>query len=187
MATNTDLTIPTARGIAPGNGTLVGAVRQAVEIDPEVVGKPHPPLYLLCADLLGCAAEDTLAIGDRLDTDIEGATATGMDSLFVLTGVHSARDVILAPRRARPTHLGHDLRVLHESPVEARVQLEDSGVVATCGKARVRITESVELGDHGDATARLRAVVAAGHALVDAGRDLPSLPDLTSWIRAGER
>lgn len=186
VATNTDLTIPTARGIAPGNGTLVGAVRQAVDVDPEVVGKPHPPLYLLCAELLGCEARETLAIGDRLDTDIEGATATGMDSLFVLTGVNSARDVILADPRSRPTYLGRDLRVLHEDYVTPEV--EDSGAVtATCGGARVRIADRIELGEGGDASERLRALVAAGHATVDAGRELPDWPDDTAWIRQGDR
>ncbi|GAB49631.1 HAD-IIA family hydrolase [Mobilicoccus pelagius] len=188
VATNTDLTIPTARGIAPGNGTLVGAVGHAVGVDPEVVGKPHPPLYLLCAELLGCEAGETLAIGDRLDTDIKGATATGMDSLFVLTGVHGAHDVVLAPADARPTHVARDLRDLHEDPTPAHVTHDDAAgeTVATCGDARVRIGTSIDLDGAGSATERLRAVAAAGHAHLDAGRELPAWPDVDAWIHEGE-
>lgn len=189
VATNTDLTIPTGRGIAPGNGTLVGAVRHAVGVDPEVVGKPHPPLYLLCAELLGCDAAETLAVGDRLDTDIEGATATGMDSLFVLTGVDSARTVTLAPPESRPTFLAKDLRGLHEDYVTPEAVFDDEAgeVTVTCGTARVRLGADIELGDRGTASERLRALVAAGHACLDAGRDLPSWPDVDTWITDGER
>ena len=49
VATNTDATLPTHRGTAPGNGTLVAAVQRATGLDPLVVGKPHAPLYQLCA------------------------------------------------------------------------------------------------------------------------------------------
>ena len=53
VATNVDATLPTARGLAPGNGTLVEAVRQATGVEPLVVGKPHTPLYDLSAQVLG--------------------------------------------------------------------------------------------------------------------------------------
>jgi len=87
-ATNTDGTLPTDRGVAPGNGSLVSAVERAVGRPPDLVaGKPAPPLYLMCAQRLGLAPARVLAVGDRLDTDIEGAVAAGMDSLLVLTGV----------------------------------------------------------------------------------------------------
>ena len=67
VATNVDATLPTARGMAPGNGTLVDAVRQATGRQPVVVGKPHTPLYDLSARVLGTLPQETLAIGDRLD------------------------------------------------------------------------------------------------------------------------
>ncbi|KGN42524.1 hydrolase [Knoellia aerolata DSM 18566] len=113
LATNTDHTLPTAAGFAPGNGALVLAVGAAVGRGPELVaGKPDEPLYLLCAERLGVDPSRILAIGDRLETDIEGATAAGMDSLLVLTGVHGVRDALTARRAARPTWIAADLRAL---------------------------------------------------------------------------
>jgi HAD superfamily hydrolase (TIGR01450 family) len=122
VATNTDATLPTEYGMAPGNGALVAAVRCAVGRDPDVVaGKPFPPLYLLCAARLGVDASSLLAIGDRLETDVEGAVRTGMDSVLVLTGVHSLRDAALAAPGRRPTWVLPDLSWLHRrdlGPVE---------------------------------------------------------------------
>ena len=113
LATNTDHTLPTASGFAPGNGALVLAVGAAVGRGPELVaGKPDEPLYLLCAERLGVQPARILAIGDRLETDIEGATAAGMDSLLVLTGVHGVPDAIAARTAARPTWIAADLRAL---------------------------------------------------------------------------
>lgn len=113
MATNTDHTLPTAAGYAPGNGALVLAVGAAVGRGPELVaGKPDEPLYLMCAERLGVAPDRVLAIGDRLETDIEGAHNAGMDSLLVLTGVHGVHDAVAAPPGARPTWVARDLRGL---------------------------------------------------------------------------
>lgn len=113
LATNTDHTLPTASGFAPGNGALVLAVGAAVGRGPELVaGKPDEPLYLLCAERLGVEPARILAVGDRLETDIEGAAAAGMDSLLVLTGVHGVRDAIAARAAARPTWIAADLRAL---------------------------------------------------------------------------
>ncbi|GMA39988.1 HAD-IIA family hydrolase [Mobilicoccus caccae] len=187
VATNADSTVPTDRGIAPGNGSLVEAVRRAVAIDPEVVGKPHPPLYLRCAERLGCAPSESLAIGDRLDTDIEGAVRTGMDSLFVLTGVNGPQDVILAGPEHRPTFLGRDLRVLHEPYEPAHVTEGEQDVVATCGGARASVSSrAIVLGQRGSASERLRAIVAAGVHHVDGGATLPTWPDVDSWIHEGD-
>lgn len=114
VATNTDATLPTDRGIAPGNGALVAAVRLAVGSDPvEVAGKPFPTMYELCAERLNRRPAELLAVGDRLETDIEGAQRAGMESLLVLTGVHSAIDAALAPPARRPTFIVPDLRWLH--------------------------------------------------------------------------
>jgi HAD superfamily hydrolase (TIGR01450 family) len=117
VATNTDGTLPTDRGVAPGNGSLVAAVERAVGHPPHLVaGKPAPPLYLLCAGRLDLPAERVLAVGDRLDTDIEGAVAAGMDSLLVLTGVDDLRACLEAPPQQRPTWLAPDLRALAADP-----------------------------------------------------------------------
>lgn len=115
LATNTDHTLPTASGYAPGNGALVLAVGAAVGRGPDLVaGKPDEPLYLMCAERLGVDPARVLAIGDRLETDIEGAHRAGMDSLLVLTGVHGLRDAVAAPPEARPTWVARDLRALLE-------------------------------------------------------------------------
>ncbi|TGA88988.1 HAD hydrolase-like protein, partial [Streptomyces palmae] len=69
-ASNTDLTIPSARGIAPGNGAAVEAVRIATGRAPQVAGKPLPPMHR--ETILRTGARHPLVVGDRLDTDIEG-------------------------------------------------------------------------------------------------------------------
>ncbi len=117
VATNTDATLPTDRGVAPGNGSLVAAVGRACGRDPDAVaGKPEPPLYLLCAQRLGLEPGQVLAVGDRLDTDIEGAVAAGLDSLLVLTGVDDLDACLAAPAHRRPTYVVPDLRALHDDP-----------------------------------------------------------------------
>ncbi|MDX6351815.1 MAG: glycerol-phosphatase, partial [Streptomyces sp.] len=88
FASNTDLTIPTARGTAPGNGALVEVVRIATGADPQIAGKPLPPMHR--ETVIRTGAKRPLVVGDRLDTDIEGANAGGVDSLLVLTGVTDA-------------------------------------------------------------------------------------------------
>ncbi len=112
VATNGDRTLPTDRGVAPGNGALVEAVSFATGTRPIAVGKPAPALYDLSMARLGCGPEDTLAIGDRLDTDILGAMAAGVDSLWVLTGVDDLRSFVRAAGRPLPTYASVDLRAL---------------------------------------------------------------------------
>jgi len=113
VATNTDATIPKERGIAPGNGALVGAVEQAVGCAPDrVTGKPHPDLYAMAATRLGVDSGRILAVGDRLDTDIEGAIAAGMAAALVLTGVDSRARADQAPANRRPDIILDDLRGL---------------------------------------------------------------------------
>jgi HAD superfamily hydrolase (TIGR01450 family) len=110
VATNTDLTIPTARGIAPGNGTLVAAVVSATGREPLVAGKPFAPLMDESVERIG--AQRPLIVGDRLDTDIEAGHRTGIPSLLVLTGVTGVDELLAAPIDRRPTYLAADLRGL---------------------------------------------------------------------------
>ncbi|QIM21060.1 HAD-IIA family hydrolase [Phycicoccus sp. HDW14] len=142
VATNTDATLPTDRGVAPGNGSLVSAVARAVGAEPALVaGKPQPPLYLLAADRLDVPAERVLAVGDRLDTDIEGAVRAGADSLLVLTGVDDLEAVLDAPPERRPTFVAPDLRWLHEDPDDGDVSL------ATLAAAVRAVHEATDAGD----------------------------------------
>lgn len=112
FAANTDRTMPTARGIAPGNGALVSAVAEATGKWPTVAGKPEPALHR--ETMIRTQAQRPLVVGDRLDTDIEGANRAGVDSLLVLTGVTRLEDLQKAPREHQPTYLAQDLRGLLE-------------------------------------------------------------------------
>lgn len=131
VATNTDRTLPTDRGVAPGNGTLVEAVAVATGVQPEVVGKPGPLMYTMAASALQIPATQTLGVGDRLDTDIAGASAAGMDALFVLSGVHGPADLVQAPPGQRPRFVCTDVSGLREAYDEPRAD-QDGYRVADC-------------------------------------------------------
>ncbi|WP_326696785.1 HAD hydrolase-like protein [Streptomyces sp. NBC_01754] len=120
FASNTDLTIPSARGIAPGNGAAVEVVRIATGAEPQVAGKPLPPMHR--ETVLRTGAERPLVVGDRLDTDIEGAFNGGVDSLLVLTGVTDAARLLAAEPRHRPTYVDRDLRGLLTGQPEVTVE-----------------------------------------------------------------
>ncbi|MET0989226.1 MAG: HAD hydrolase-like protein, partial [Glaciihabitans sp.] len=112
VATNTDWTIPVARGVAPGNGTLVSAVHTAVGRLPVVAGKPEAAIFEVAVDRFGASAP--LFIGDRLDTDILGANRAGIVSALVLTGIDQAKQVLAADANSRPRYILGDLRELSE-------------------------------------------------------------------------
>ncbi|HUJ08078.1 MAG TPA: HAD-IIA family hydrolase [Streptosporangiaceae bacterium] len=112
IASNADPTLPTARGLQPGNGSLLQVVITATGVRPVVAGKPEPPLHAEAMARTGAARP--LVVGDRLDTDIEGAVRGGADSLLVLTGVSTPLDAVLAPAGQRPTYLAAGLAGLLE-------------------------------------------------------------------------
>lgn len=94
IASNEDMTIPTPEGLAPGAGSIVAALKAATEQQPIAIGKPHPPLFEAALGVLRSAPENTLMIGDRLNTDIAGAQALGLKTALVLTGVATRQDII---------------------------------------------------------------------------------------------
>lgn len=110
VACNGDVTLPTERGLVPGNGAIVAALRAATGRRPEVAGKPAPTLFEEVVQRTG--ARSPLVVGDRLDTDIAAGRAAGLPTLLVLTGVSTATDLLAAPRQQRPDHLGADLGAL---------------------------------------------------------------------------
>ena len=111
-ATNLDLTLPTERGLAPGNGSFVRALTAATGRTPDVVaGKPGPLLLTQAAGSTPAMARP-LVVGDRLDTDIAGAVAAGFDSLLVLTGVSGLDELLQAPPEQQPTYVAVDLAAL---------------------------------------------------------------------------
>lgn len=117
VATNLDRTLPSPRGPLPGSGSLIAAVEAATGRTPDAIaGKPYPPL--LTAAVNRSNATRPLVVGDRLDTDIAGATNAGLPSLLVLTGVSQPRDLVSPPPGQRPTYVGHDLSALFTPPLE---------------------------------------------------------------------
>lgn len=146
VATNTDWTIPVARGIAPGNGTLVSAVHTAVGRLPLVAGKPEVAIFEEAVTRFG--ASKPLFIGDRLDTDILGSNRAGIDSVLVLTGIDRAKQLIAADANARPTYILDDLRGLSEPYPVAEFRKGES--VATVGDATVALEgDTVRIVDEG--------------------------------------
>jgi glycerol-1-phosphatase len=119
IAANVDVTLPSERGLLPGNGAMVAALRVATEHEPLVTGKPQPTL--MTDALTRGDFRAPLVVGDRLDTDIAGATTVKLPSLLVLTGVSTAQDAVRAVPGQRPTYIGHDLRALNESAEKLRV------------------------------------------------------------------
>lgn len=107
FASNTDFAVPTAKGHGPGNGVLVQAVASFSGRDPVVAGKPLPPLFE--ETMLRVGGERPLVIGDRLNTDIEGAHNAGLDSLLVLTGVTGLAELVTAPPHMRPSYISPTL------------------------------------------------------------------------------
>jgi len=103
VATNQDWTLPQEKGLAPGNGTLVSAVHTAVGQLPIVAGKPEPAIFHTAVEHFG--AKKALFIGDRIDTDITGANRAGLDSVLVLTGVSTRKEVIGIKPEGRPTYI----------------------------------------------------------------------------------
>ena len=174
FASNLDLTLPNERGIAPGNGSLVGTVVNATGVQPVAAGKPEPTMFHLAAAQIH--AERPLAIGDRLDTDLQGARAAGMPGLLVLTGVSSARDAVLAPPEQRPSFIGADLATLAQAhPVPVR---EDETWIVCEARATVSKNTLHVQGPPG--IDRVRAACAAAWWAADQGQptDGGNLPDL---------
>jgi HAD superfamily hydrolase (TIGR01450 family) len=170
VASNLDLTVPTARGVAPGNGTLVGVVRAAVGRDPDAVaGKPYRPLFDETVERVG--AKCPIVVGDRLDTDIEGAHNAEADSLLVMTGVTDVQRLCRATTRQRPTYVAWNLRGLTSSHPE--VVPGDAGW--SCGEWSARVRDDVldVTGPDGPDPAAdgLRAAAVAAWAWADTNPD----------------
>lgn len=180
VASNLDKSLPTARGFAPGNGSLVGAVAAATRVTPDSAGKPSPTMYRMAVERAG--ATRTLVVGDRLDTDLAGARAGEYAGLHVLTGVDKAREDVLAIPGERPHFIGADLRALLE-PHPAPQPAEDGWWRCRESSARV-VDGALELGRGGDGPAaavdRVRAACAAAWEAADDGRpiDASAVPHL---------
>jgi 4-nitrophenyl phosphatase len=107
IGTNPDRTLPTERGLTHGNGAILAALQAATEVAPTIIGKPEPTMYQIAMQRLGMEAAHTVAIGDRLDTDILGAVRAGLRSVLVLSGVSTRDDV--AGSDFKPTWVMRDI------------------------------------------------------------------------------
>jgi glycerol-1-phosphatase len=147
VACNVDTTLPTERGELPGNGAMVAALRAATGAEPEVAGKPEAPLFTTAAASVG--GRRALVVGDRLETDIAGAAAAGLDSMVVLTGVATPATLLVAPPTVRPRYLAADVSGLGTPVGQAligpkpgwRVRAEDGALIVHAGGS----SDSLEL------------------------------------------
>ncbi|HEY3736222.1 MAG TPA: HAD-IIA family hydrolase [Jatrophihabitans sp.] len=165
VATNGDPTVPSPRGPLPGNGSLVAALRYATGREPVITGKPDPAMHR--ETILRTGASNPLVVGDRLDTDIEGANAVGCASLLVFSGVTRPKDVLFIPAHLRPTYFGSDLAALLHSHVG--VTRDEDGW--HCGTWHVFATETGLLLSH-DGSAE------------DDGWDALRVLAVASWVSA---
>ncbi|WP_433238849.1 HAD-IIA family hydrolase [Streptosporangium sp. CA-135522] len=156
VAANADSTMPTGRGELPGNGAMTRVIATASGVEPIVAGKPEPPLHR--ESMLRTGSKRPLVVGDRLDTDIEGATNAGVDSLLVLTGVATPLDLLTAGLRHRPTYVAADLSALHRP--YPRVGKGGGGWACEGWTARWE-DGRLRLEGHGDPLDGLRAACAA--------------------------
>ncbi|MDH3007009.1 MULTISPECIES: HAD-IIA family hydrolase [Gordonia] len=160
VATNVDATLPSERGLLVGNGSMVAALRNATGKEPLVAGKPAAPLM---ADAIArAAANSPLVVGDRLDTDIEGAHAVGIESALVLTGVSTVTDLLAAPPEQRPTYVIDDLAGVFDEIDAVRVADQPGWTVSV-------EASTVTVSGSGDVIGLVPALAAATWAAVDAG------------------
>lgn len=148
VASNTDMTVPTPQGPGPGNGVLVDAVARFAGREPLVAGKPLPPLFEETRRRVG--GSRPLVIGDRLDTDIEGAHNAGLDSLLVLTGVTGAAELVSAAPNERPSYISPGLEGLaevHRVPERLGEGFELGGWRAVAQHGSVKIDGEGSAGD----------------------------------------
>ncbi len=129
IATNLDSTFPTASGIAPGNGSLVDAVRNAVGRDPDGVGG-KPDRAMMKRTIAAVPGEHPLLVGDRYDTDIAAGIAVGIPTMLVLSGVTQAAEVWSSSLRA--DYLCESVQGLALKYSESRISGDDY----VCGEAR---------------------------------------------------
>ena len=165
FVSNLDRTFPSARGTAPGNGSLVEAVRQATGAEPvAIAGKPEPGLFEEALRRTG--ATRPLMVGDRVDTDIVGALSCGIDTLHVLTGISGLDEVTRLPPEHRPHYVGPDLRSLLDVHPDVLVD----GIRAVCGSAIAQADAEGDVtltsGEPGSLES-VRAVVAAAWRRLD--------------------
>jgi len=179
VAANLDSTLPTERGLVLGNGSMVAALRTATSREPLVAGKPAAPLMEDAMRRSKCVRP--LVVGDRLDTDIEGANNVGLDSLLVLTGVSTAVDVLRAAPEQRPTYLASELDALNRPAEESLVGEDNRWSVEFDGSDLV-IEPTSDSAAPVDSAALLRAVTAGAWKFPDFSRITSTTPAVSAVV-----
>lgn len=154
FASNLDTTLPSERGLLVGNGSMIAAVVSATGVEPESAGKPGPAMFHSAATKL--ESLKPLAIGDRLNTDIAGGVAAGMDTFHVLTGVSMHYAVLGAIEAERPTFVAKSLNDLLREPDELRPNAQ-GGFTAELNEQGNLVLSG---GDEVSAVAALRTALA---------------------------
>jgi glycerol-1-phosphatase len=163
VASNTDGSIPTPYGLAPGHGVLVDTVRRFTGVEPVVAGKPARPLLDETVRRVG--GERPLMVGDRLDTDIAGGRAVDVETLLVMTGVTGLPELVAASEEERPSYVAADLGGLlepHPAP-----QRDESGAWRGGGWTARVDDGALSVDGEGDPSSWWRVVAAAGWAWLD--------------------
>jgi glycerol 3-phosphatase-2 len=174
VASNTDMTIPTPYGLAPGHGVLVRTISEFAGVTPTVAGKPEKPL--MEETVLRVGGDRPVMVGDRLDTDIEGAHSIGVPSLLVLTGVTWLEDLVRATPELRPSYISPTLEGLfepHPVPTMTDRGAELGGWVASVVDGRLSVAGA---GDDAD---WWRAVATVAWLHLDASGTVVELSDTT--------
>lgn len=110
LGTNPDKSFPSERGLVPGAGALQAVLTATTGQQPLVVGKPQPLMFQMAMEQLGGSVHDTAMLGDRLDTDIQGANALGLTTILVLTGISGRQEAERGP--IHPTTIVENLAEL---------------------------------------------------------------------------
>ena len=179
VAANLDSTLPTERGLVLGNGSMVAALRAATSREPLVAGKPAAPLMEDAMRHSGCVRP--LVVGDRLDTDIEGASNVGLDSLLVLTGVSTAIDVLRAAPEQRPTYLASALDALNR-PADESLVGEDSRWSVEFDGTDLVIEPTADSAEPVDSTELLRVVAVGAWKFPDFVRITSTTPAVSAVV-----
>lgn len=110
VGTNPDVSFPSELGKLPGAGAILAFIAAATGVEPEVIGKPGKIMFEQAMKRLGSSPQTTAMVGDRLNTDIAGARAAGMQTILVLSGISTRED--LTTSDYQPDHIFDDIAAL---------------------------------------------------------------------------
>ena len=109
IGTNPDLTFPSEYGPLPGAGSFLAFLQAGTGVEPTVIGKPGPLIFQMAMAKLGGTPQNTAMVGDRLETDIAGGKAAGIQTILVLSGI-SQRDDVVQAHNLKPDYIFADIK-----------------------------------------------------------------------------